>query len=221
MNEELKGLVDTYLKDTNEENKKNLIDSLVSLDKENLKVYIEELKNNVTKKVDLKEESNRISNIISSMDSIKHKREELDKVTKDNNLEVTLTEIPNLSKYNSFVNEKKIIDIILNILEKINQNNLEKAKEIFRKKEVKYVLLQHKLINNDSDEEVDKLLESKITNTKPEPKENNVDNNENKIKILDAFYQEKDNFKDLVIPTMGLYNDNNTITIDNNNIFNK
>lgn len=221
MNEELKGLVDTYLKDTNEENKKNLIDSLVSLDKENLKVYIEELKNNVTKKVDLKEESNRISNIISSMDSIKHKREELDKVTKDNNLEVTLTEIPNLSKYNSFVNEKKIIDIILNILEKINQNNLEKAKEIFRKKEVKYVLLQHKLINNDSDEEVDKLLESKITNTKPEPKENNVDNNENKIKILDAFYQEKDNFKDLVIPTMGLYNDNNIITIDNNNIFNK
>ena len=221
MNEELKGLVDTYLKDTNEENKKNLIDSLVSLDKENLKVYIEELKNNVTKKVDLKEESNRISNIISSMDSIKHKREELDKVTKDNNLEVTLTEIPNLSKYNSFINEKKIIDIILNILEKINQNNLEKAKEIFRKKEVKYVLLQHKLINNDSDEEVDKLLESKITNTKPEPKENNVDNNENKIKILDAFYQEKDNFKDLVIPTMGLYNDNNIITIDNNNIFNK
>ena len=221
MNEELKGLVDTYLKDTNEENKKNLIDSLVSLDKENLKVYIEELKNNVTKKVDLKEESNRISNIISSMDSIKHKREELDKVTKDNNLEVTLTEIPNLSKYNSFVNEKKIIDIILNILEKINQNNLEKAKEIFRKKEVKYVLLQHKLINNDSDEEVDKLLESKITNTKPEPKENNVDNNENKIKILDAFYQEKDNFKDLVIQTMGLYNDNNIITIDNNNIFNK
>ena len=221
MNEELKGLVDTYLKDTNEESKKNLIDSLVSLDKENLKVYIEELKNNVTKKVDLKEESNRISNIISSMDSIKHKREELDKVTKDNNLEVTLTEIPNLSKYNSFVNEKKIIDIILNILEKINQNNLEKAKEIFRKKEVKYVLLQHKLINNDSDEEVDKLLESKITNTKPEPKENNVDNNENKIKILDAFYQEKDNFKDLVIPTMGLYNDNNIITIDNNNIFNK
>ena len=221
MNEELKGLVDTYLKDTNEENKKNLIDSLVSLDKENLKVYIEELKNNVTKKVDLKEESNRISNIISSMDSIKHKREELDKVTKDNNLEVTLTEIPNLSKYNSFINEKKIIDIILNILEKINQSNLEKAKEIFRKKEVKYVLLQHKLINNDSDEEVDKLLESKITNTKPEPKENNVDNNENKIKILDAFYQEKDNFKDLVIPTMGLYNDNNIITIDNNNIFNK
>ena len=64
MNEELKGLVDTYLKDTNEENKKNLIDSLVSLDKENLKVYIEELKNNVTKKVDLKEESNRISNIL-------------------------------------------------------------------------------------------------------------------------------------------------------------
>ena len=221
MNEELKGLIDIYIKDTNEENKRNLINSLVSLDKENLKAYIEELKNNVTKKEDLKEETIRIGNVISSMDSIKNKREELDKVIKENNLEVTLPEIPNLSKYESFNNEKKIIDIILNILEKLNQSNIEKAKEIFRRKEIKYVLLQHKLINSDKDEEIDGLLESKINNITPQPIETNVDNNETKIKLLDAFYQEKDNFKDLVIPTMGLYNDNNTVIIDNNNIFNK
>ena len=221
MNEELKGLIDIYIKDTNEENKRNLINSLVSLDKENLKAYIEELKNNVTKKEDLKEETIRIGNVISSMDSIKNKREELDKVIKENNLEVTLPEIPNLSKYESFNNEKKIIDIILNILEKLNQSNIEKAKEIFRRKEIKYVLLQHKLINSDKDEEIDGLLESKINNITPQPIETNVDNNETKIKLLDAFYQEKDNFKDLIIPTMGLYNDNNTVIIDNNNIFNK
>jgi len=220
MNEELKEIIEIYDKDNNENNKKNLINTLISLDKENLKTYIEELKNNVAKKDDLKEEQQRISNIISSMNSIKNKREQLDKVIKDNNLEVTLTEIPNLSKYDSFVNENKIIEIILNIMNKLNQDNLEKAKEIFKRKEIKYVLSQHKMINSDSDEEVDRLLDSKVNNTEISTN-NNSSKEENKIKILDAFYQEKDNFRDLVIPTMGLFNDNNIEKIYNNNIFNK
>ena len=147
------------------------------------------------------------------MNDITNKRKELEDIIEKYNLDITLNDIPNLSKYNSLNNEKKVIDTIINIEQKLNTNNIDRKKEIFKRKEFKYELLQFKLINNDNDSEIDKYLETKINN-------NTSAREDDKLLILDTFYEEKNNFKDLIIPTMGLVNNNKIVEIKSEDIFN-
>ena len=251
---ELQNFIDLYNQDNSEENRNNLIDLILSIDKDNINEYYNKLKENVEKKLDIFFEQQRLDKIISCMDDIISKRKELENINNDYNLEIVFNDIPNISKYNSLNNEKIVVDGIINILNKLDENNIGRAKEIFKRKEFKYILFQYNLISDDSDIEIDNYLDSKLSDkieeisneeerieddvqdeenileeddysdSEDSSDENKVEllvNGESNLRLLKTFYEERDNFKDLVIPTMGLVDNSIYVNVDNDVIFNK
>ena len=75
-------------------------------------------------------------------------------------------------------------------------------------------MLEFKFIENDSDEEVIRFVNSLVKNVS-----NNIDTS-SKIKLLNYYYENKKNFPNLNIPNIGLIEDKNDVNLDNRIFFN-
>lgn len=206
-----------YKTNNTEENKKHLIESIIKLDKELTRNYLEELKAYTTKEKDIVKEQTRLKNILAVMKKRSENREYYLKLIEELSLGLTLENIPNIDKIVNFTNKLKVVETIINIISKINEKNKEKAIEILNRKEFKIVLLEFYLISNDTNEEVEKYVNSLLKT--PTSNDTNSGNSTGKIKILDYYYNNKNDFPDLSIPNMGLIKDEKTINIDNRSFF--
>jgi len=208
LEQELQILLNNY----KDEEKNNLIDKINLIDKEHTKKYLEELKKYTKKEENLSNEQTRINNIVKVMNERQEIRTNIEKIIQKHSLEINLDNIPNIDKLNIFSNRLKIIETILNITNKINNNNFNKALEIFNRKEFKQVLLEFSIINNETNEELEKYLKSLIKPTISEKEASN-------LKILNYYHDTRKMFPNLKIPNMGLIKENTEIEIDNKMFF--
>jgi len=212
LEQEYEIILNNYKENQTEENKKILEENLIKIDKYLTKNYLEELKKYTQKSNNLNSEQQRLHNIISIMNERKEEREKLLQTIKELTLNVNLENILNIDKIVSFENKLKVVDTIINISSKLNENNSDKAKEILNRKEFKLVLLEFSLIKNATEEEVNNYINSLCKNKIP----NTLNNN---IKILEYYYDNKNDFPNISIPNMGLIEEKNNIDIDNKKYF--
>ena len=206
--------LENYKQNDTQENKDDLSELLGQLDKEYTKSYLEELKKYSNQSSTIDQEEIRIKMILEIIRKRANQREEELKIIKELSLENKLEEIPNIEKEKSFNNKLKVIELVKNILSKLNESNKEKAFEILNRKECKIILLEFSLITNEKEEEIKKLIDITISKSKESKQNKN-----SKLKILNTYYKNKKDFPDLNIPNMGLIEDENILQIDSNSIF--
>lgn len=201
--------LESYKQDNSIENKDNLVQSIISLDEEENNKYLSELNKYAYNSTTIKEEQERLNNILTLISKREEERDILIKQINELSLDVVLQDIPNLDKLIIFSNKLKVINTYFDIISKLNKNNKDKAIEIFKRKEFRIILLEYSLILNDSDEEIEKYINSLL--------DTNVSSD--KLKILKSYYDLEKKFPNLSIPNMGLVDDNNCIKLDNSKFF--
>lgn len=211
LEQEYEIILNNYKENQTEENKKKLEEVLINKDKKETQNYLEELKKYVQKSNDINKEQQRLLNIIYIMNKRKEERQKLLQIIEELSLNINLENIPNIDKITSFENKSKVVDTIINISSKTNEKNVDKTKEILNRKEFKLVLLEFSLIKNDTEDEINNYVNSICKKIIP--------NTSNDIKILEYYYDSKNDFPNISIPNMGLIEEKNNIDIDNKNYF--
>ena len=203
---------DKYYQDRSEDSRNNYINKIIRIDKENVSKYLDNIRECADSKDNIVLEDKRLRTLISNIQEVLDKRNNLINISNDEGFNINFNDIPNANKLNSLINEEKVIGIIININDKLTINNKDRAFEILSREEFKHILLRFSLISSNSDDEVSKYIDTVLNNNN-----NNNNNNRDKtrLRVLDTFYELKDNFSSLNIPIMGLDEKNDIINLDN------
>lgn len=100
-------------------------EEIKNIDKNITKDYLEELKQYITPKSDIKEEEQRLNKIVSILSNRLEQREELNNKLKEYSIEVNLIDIPNIDKLDNF---RKKLEIIRKDINKKEINTDSKIK---------------------------------------------------------------------------------------------
>ncbi len=100
-------------------------EEIKKIDKNITKDYLEELKQYITPKSDIKEEEQRLNKIVSILSNRLQQREKLNNKLKEYSLEVNLIDIPNIDKLDNF---RKKLEIIRKDINKKEINTDSKIK---------------------------------------------------------------------------------------------
>ena len=84
-------------------------EEIKNIDKNITKDYLEELKQYITPKSDIKEEEQRLNKIVSILSNRLEQREKLNTKLKEYSIEVNLIDIPNIDKLDNFRRKLEII----------------------------------------------------------------------------------------------------------------
>lgn len=207
---ELQNSINEYKDNPSEDKKNSLIGKITDIDKSYNDKYLEELKLLVDTCSTLECEQERLRKIVTILSKRKQDRDILLRVIDELSLDLTLKDIPNVEKLKVFSNRLKLIEVIIEIRDNLNTSNRERAIEILSEKEFKMILLEFSLINNDSDDEVEKYIDSILVGSK---------SSSGKLKILEYYDENKSDFPDLDIPNMGLVSSSAIIDLDSKDFF--
>lgn len=100
-------------------------EEIKNMDKNITKDYLEELKQYITPKSDIKEEEQRLNKIVSILSNRLEQREKLNTKLKEFSIEVNLIDIPNIDKLDNF---RKKLEIIRKDINKKEINTDSKIK---------------------------------------------------------------------------------------------
>lgn len=100
-------------------------EEIKNIDKNITKDYLEELKQYITPKSDIKEEEQRLNKIVSILSNRLEQREKLNTKLKEYSIEVNLIDIPNIDKLDNF---RKKLEIIRKDINKKEINTDSKIK---------------------------------------------------------------------------------------------
>ena len=100
-------------------------EEIKNIDKNITKDYLEELKQYITPKSDIKEEEKRLNKIVSILSNRLEQREKLNTKLKEYSIEVNLIDIPNIDKLDNF---RKKLEIIRKDINKKEINTDSKIK---------------------------------------------------------------------------------------------
>ncbi len=100
-------------------------EEIKNIDKNITKDYLEELKQYITPKSDIKEEEQRLNKIVSILSNRLEQREKLNAKLKEYSIEVNLIDIPNIDKLDNF---RKKLEIIRKDINKKEINTDSKIK---------------------------------------------------------------------------------------------
>lgn len=100
-------------------------EEIKKIDKNITKDYLEELKQYITPKSDIKEEEKRLNKIVSILSNRLEQREKLNTKLKEYSIEVNLIDIPNIDKLDNF---RKKLEIIRKDINKKEINTDSKIK---------------------------------------------------------------------------------------------
>ena len=100
-------------------------EEIKNIDKNITKDYLEELKQYITPKSDIKEEEKRLNKIVSILSNRLEQREKLNTKLKEYSIEVNLIDIPNIDKLDNF---RKKLEIIRKDINKKEINTDRKIK---------------------------------------------------------------------------------------------
>ena len=84
-------------------------EEIKNIDKNITKDYLEELKQYITPKSDIKEEEKRLNKIVSILSNRLEQRENLNNKLKEYSIEINLIDIPNIDKLDNFRKKLEII----------------------------------------------------------------------------------------------------------------
>lgn len=84
-------------------------EEIKNIDKNITKDYLEELKQYITPKSDIKEEEKRLNKIVSILSNRLEQREKLNNKLKEYSIEINLIDIPNIDKLDNFRKKLEII----------------------------------------------------------------------------------------------------------------
>lgn len=100
-------------------------EEIKNIDKNITKDYLEELKQYITPKSDIKEEEKRLNKIVSILSNRLEQRENLNNKLKEYSIEINLIDIPNIDKLDNF---RKKLEIIRKDINKKEINTDSKIK---------------------------------------------------------------------------------------------
>lgn len=100
-------------------------EEIKNIDKNITKDYLEELKQYITPKSDIKEEEKRLNKIVSILSNRLEQREKLNNKLKEYSIEINLIDIPNIDKLDNF---RKKLEIIRKDINKKEINTDSKIK---------------------------------------------------------------------------------------------
>ena len=100
-------------------------EEIKNIDKNITKDYLEELKQYITPKSDIKEEEKRLNKIVSILSNRLEQRENLNNKLKEYSIEINLIDIPNIDKLDNF---RKKLEIIRKDINKKEKNTDRKIK---------------------------------------------------------------------------------------------
>lgn len=100
-------------------------EEIKNIDKNITKDYLEELKQYITPKPDIKEEEKRLNKIVSILSNRLEQREKLNNKLKEYSIEINLIDIPNIDKLDNF---RKKLEIIRKDINKKEINTDSKIK---------------------------------------------------------------------------------------------
>lgn len=100
-------------------------EEIKNIDKNITKDYLEELKQYITPKSDIKEEEKRLNKIVSILSNRLEQRENLNNKLKEYSIEINLIDIPNIDKLDNF---RKKLEIIRKDINKKEINTDRKIK---------------------------------------------------------------------------------------------